>query len=163
MLTILTPQLALTHTHRTPPPINPFNIFLHLLNVRSGRQSNINHTNSIGRSRIEFYRVNAIVIFQTVCFGETTHRPEVCLLTSRVSDYPSISNGKTRIPGVNDGDEFETTDVSCVLVGDPIGAYQRRHPTNRFVQIEQFIAPSSTLEMHQNKTQLAFNIHLYIF
>lgn len=37
---------------------------------------------------------------------------EVCLLGSRISDYPTISNGKTRIPGVNDGDEFEITDVS---------------------------------------------------
>lgn len=34
------------------------------------------------------------------------------MLTSRVSDYPTISNGKTRIPGVNDGEEFELTDVS---------------------------------------------------
>lgn len=37
---------------------------------------------------------------------------EECMLTSRVSDYPTVSNGKTRIPGVNDGEEFEATDVS---------------------------------------------------
>lgn len=35
-----------------------------------------------------------------------------CILTSRISDYPLISHGKTRIPGVNDGEDFELTDVS---------------------------------------------------
>lgn len=29
-----------------------------------------------------------------------------------MSDYPSITQGKTRIPGINDGDDFEETDVS---------------------------------------------------
>lgn len=37
---------------------------------------------------------------------------ECCLLSSHISDYPCISQGKTRIPGVNDGEEFEVTDVS---------------------------------------------------
>jgi len=37
---------------------------------------------------------------------------ENLLLTSRISDYPIISQGKTRIPGVNDGDQFAETDVS---------------------------------------------------
>lgn len=27
-------------------------------------------------------------------------------------DYPTITQGKTRIPGINDGEEFELTDVS---------------------------------------------------
>lgn len=40
------------------------------------------------------------------------------LLSNRISDYHFISQGKTRIPGVNDGEEFEITDVS-----DCIGAY----------------------------------------
>ncbi len=30
-------------------------------------------------------------------------------------DYPTISQGKTRIPGVNDSEEFELTDVSFKL------------------------------------------------
>lgn len=34
------------------------------------------------------------------------------LLSSRMSDYPTITQGKTRIPGINDGEEFELTDVS---------------------------------------------------
>lgn len=29
-----------------------------------------------------------------------------------MSDYPTITQGKTRIPGINDGEEFELTDVS---------------------------------------------------
>lgn len=39
-------------------------------------------------------------------------------LTQHIGDYPGICQGKTRIPGVNDGEEFELTDVSCVA-GDP--------------------------------------------
>lgn len=34
-------------------------------------------------------------------------------LTQHIGDYPGICQGKTRIPGVNDGEEFELTDVSC--------------------------------------------------
>lgn len=41
---------------------------------------------------------------------------EYCILTSRISDYPLISQGKTRIPGVNDGDDFELTDVSVLAL-----------------------------------------------
>lgn len=37
---------------------------------------------------------------------------EKCLLSNRVSDYPFISQGKTRIPGVNDNLDGEETDVS---------------------------------------------------
>lgn len=37
---------------------------------------------------------------------------EMTLLSSRMSDYPSITQGKTRIPGINDGEEFEDTNVS---------------------------------------------------
>ena len=34
------------------------------------------------------------------------------MLTNRIGDYFFISQGKTRIPGVNDGEEMEATDVS---------------------------------------------------
>jgi hypothetical protein len=34
------------------------------------------------------------------------------LLSSKMCDYPNITQGKTRIPGINDGEEFELTDVS---------------------------------------------------
>lgn len=37
---------------------------------------------------------------------------ELCLLGTHISEYPTISHGKTRIPGVNDGEEFELVDVS---------------------------------------------------
>lgn len=37
------------------------------------------------------------------------------MLTTRVSDYPLISQGTTRIPGVNDSEEFELTVVSREL------------------------------------------------
>lgn len=35
-------------------------------------------------------------------------------LSPHIGDYPGICQGKTRIPGVNDGEEFELTDVSWV-------------------------------------------------
>ena len=39
-------------------------------------------------------------------------------------DYPTITQGKTRIPGINDGEEFEITDVSlrrtCPCVNEEI-------------------------------------------
>lgn len=45
------------------------------------------------------------------------------MLSNRISDYPLISQGKTRIPGVNDGEDFDLTVVSlkttqgaCVLM-----------------------------------------------
>lgn len=37
---------------------------------------------------------------------------ELCFLGTHISTYPTISQGKTRIPGVNDGEEFELVDVS---------------------------------------------------
>lgn len=47
------------------------------------------------------------------------------MLSNRMSDYPLISQGKTRIPGVNDAEEFELTVVSlepahgaCVVGAD---------------------------------------------
>lgn len=36
------------------------------------------------------------------------------LLSARMCDYPTITQGKTRIPGINDGEEFEITDVSLL-------------------------------------------------
>jgi len=38
----------------------------------------------------------------------------MCLLSkNRISDFYYVSQGKTRIPGVNDGEEFQITDVSA--------------------------------------------------
>jgi hypothetical protein len=36
----------------------------------------------------------------------------MCFLSNRIGDYPSITQGKTRIAGVNDGEELEYLDVS---------------------------------------------------
>lgn len=41
---------------------------------------------------------------------------EMTILSSRMSDYPTITQGKTRIPGINDGEEFEETDVSQTIL-----------------------------------------------
>lgn len=37
---------------------------------------------------------------------------ELCMVSNRISDYTFISQGKTRIPGVNDSEEAIVTDVS---------------------------------------------------
>lgn len=37
---------------------------------------------------------------------------EMTMLSNRIGDYWYISQGKTRIPGVNDGEAMEETDVS---------------------------------------------------
>lgn len=37
---------------------------------------------------------------------------EMTFLSNHIGDYPGICQGKTRITGVNDGEEFELTDVS---------------------------------------------------
>jgi len=36
------------------------------------------------------------------------------MLSNRISDYGYICQGKTRIPGVNDGLQMEATDVSPI-------------------------------------------------
>lgn len=36
---------------------------------------------------------------------------ESCLLSNDINDYHVVAQGKTTIPGVNDGEEFELTDV----------------------------------------------------
>lgn len=47
------------------------------------------------------------------------------MLSNRVSDYWYISQGKTRIPGVNDSMDMETTDVSPALrVSSSLGEIQ---------------------------------------
>lgn len=45
---------------------------------------------------------------------EKTLSLDITMLSARISDYPTITQGKTRIPGINDGEEFEYVDVSCV-------------------------------------------------
>lgn len=49
---------------------------------------------------------------QNVYVRQLIRFAEMTLLTSRVTDYPIISHGVTRIPGVNDAEEFELTCVS---------------------------------------------------
>lgn len=39
----------------------------------------------------------------------------MCLLSNNVNDYHFVSQGKTSIPGVDDGEEFKITDVSLLL------------------------------------------------
>ena len=49
------------------------------------------------------------VIITVLC----TLHAEMTFLSNRVSDYYYINQGRTRIPGVNDGEEFKITDVSA--------------------------------------------------
>jgi len=40
---------------------------------------------------------------------------EMCLLSNNIHDYYFVSQGKTTIPGLDDGDELLVTDVSAVI------------------------------------------------
>lgn len=42
----------------------------------------------------------------------------MCLLSNNVHDYHFVSQGKTTIPNVDDGEEFRITDVSFNLTLD---------------------------------------------
>lgn len=37
---------------------------------------------------------------------------DTCLLSNNIMDYHVVSQGKTSIPGVDDGEEFKDADVS---------------------------------------------------
>ena len=39
-----------------------------------------------------------------------------CLLSNNIMDYHVVSQGKTSIPGVDDGEEMELTDVRVPIV-----------------------------------------------
>lgn len=41
----------------------------------------------------------------------------MCLLTENILDYHFVSQGKTTIPNMDDGEEFTITDVSISLPG----------------------------------------------
>lgn len=56
-------------------------------------------------------------------------------LTTRMSDYPTISQGKTRVPGVNDGEEFELTDVSFPFLGTNAGKSTTQVFINKFTKL----------------------------
>lgn len=53
-----------------------------------------------------------------IYFKTIHYNLEMTLLSSRMSEYPTITQGKTRIPGINDGEEFEQTDVSWITIND---------------------------------------------
>lgn len=50
-----------------------------------------------------------------MCMSDDFVFTELTMLSNRIGDYPLISQGKTRIPGVNDSEEFDKTLVSCEL------------------------------------------------
>lgn len=42
---------------------------------------------------------------------------DTCTLSNNIMDYYVVSQGKTTIPGVDDGEEFQMTDVrKCISV-----------------------------------------------
>lgn len=41
------------------------------------------------------------------------HPLDICLLSNNINDYYFVSQGKTSIPGVDDGEELLVTDVSA--------------------------------------------------
>ena len=43
----------------------------------------------------------------------------MCTLSDNIMDYHVVSQGKTSIPGVDDGDELIGTDVRKIAIGFP--------------------------------------------
>lgn len=39
------------------------------------------------------------------------HLLDICMLSNNILDYHVVAQGKTSIPGVDDGEEMELTDV----------------------------------------------------
>ncbi|XP_058126016.1 myosin heavy chain, muscle isoform X2 [Anopheles ziemanni] len=56
-------------------------------------------------------------IFYQMMSGAVKGLKELTMLSSRISDYPTITQGKTRIPGVNDAEEFEQLDEAFNVLG----------------------------------------------
>lgn len=52
------------------------------------------------------------VLFGTLGLTECPITAEICFLSTDINDYPMQSQGKTSIPGVDDGEEGYLTDVS---------------------------------------------------
>lgn len=65
-------------------------------------------------------------------------RVEKTLLSSRISEYPTITQGKTRIPGINDGEEFELTDVSVQAIWGVIFIIFGNFHKNKDFSIDNF-------------------------
>lgn len=62
-------------------------------------------------------------------------------LTNHIGDYPGICQGKTRINGVNDGEEFELTDVSwCVSESVNYNTHDHRSPAPNLICNSQYLA-----------------------
>ncbi|GLH07674.1 Myosin heavy chain, muscle [Gryllus bimaculatus] len=56
-------------------------------------------------------------IFYQMMSGSVPGLKEICLLTNEVNDYPAQSQGKTSIPGVDDGEEMTITDGKTRIPG----------------------------------------------
>ncbi|XP_054257732.1 myosin heavy chain, muscle isoform X7 [Macrosteles quadrilineatus] len=56
-------------------------------------------------------------IFYQIMSGSVPGVKDMCLLTDNVNDYHFVSQGKTTIPGVDDGLEFELTDQAFDVLG----------------------------------------------
>jgi len=56
-------------------------------------------------------------IFYQIMSGSVPGVKEACLLSNNINDYRVVAQGKTSIPGVDDGDEFELTDQAFDILG----------------------------------------------
>nr|XP_018918175.1 PREDICTED: myosin heavy chain, muscle isoform X10 [Bemisia tabaci] len=56
-------------------------------------------------------------IFYQIMSGSVKGVKEMCLLSKNINDYHFVSQGKTSIPGVDDGEEFRITDQAFDVLG----------------------------------------------
>ncbi|EFN74640.1 Myosin heavy chain, muscle [Camponotus floridanus] len=62
-------------------------------------------------------------IFYQMMSGSVKGLKEMCLLTNNIHDYHFVSQGKTTIPGLDDGEELLVTDVKNCLLSENIYDY----------------------------------------
>ncbi|XP_050298498.1 myosin heavy chain, muscle isoform X38 [Anthonomus grandis grandis] len=56
-------------------------------------------------------------IFYQIMSGSVPGVKEICLLSNNILDYNFVSQGKTKIPSVDDGEEFRLTDEAFDILG----------------------------------------------
>ena len=59
----------------------------------------------------------------------------MCTLSDNIMDYHVVSQGKTSIPGVDDGDELIGTDVRKIAIGFPSVFFSFWFLYNRWIKL----------------------------
>ena len=79
----------------------------------------------------------------SMCFSFSVlqyHPTEKCLLSNNIRDYYFVSQGKTTIPGLDDGEEMQITDVSARPPGLTLNEDSRTSSSYNHFAISSYVA-----------------------